>query len=1350
MAGAPLKILNQATSQRTRWREAPAPHTVKVDGRSLATLLAFGAQYGALITFYDLRDTPDGDWSLFFKNDPSIALAMVASLDAAAIGAQLRREIEALKHIHGIRRQLEALRKIIDAILRIVRILDNGAQVRGESAHGLSKAIAHEIRGSLAAQLRNFALHTTSVAPEPGLGGDLMELSPLWGIDRSIPGSRDAGILFGDEWIIIVIAALEDLVAALVAALTRLSAQARDMLEASLEAQDHAPQSALYDAFVKLFGHAQNAVNTFPRRLVEFYYGTILKQDTRREAPDQVYLTFTPGKDIPQTSVPKATSFPAGTTEDGTAINYASDRSLEVYDSAVAALRTLRVTAKQVLSGVVALSDKPPPIAEAFPPFGASEAGTSGSLVSTPATLGFTIASNTLLLTAGKRRVELRLQIGSTSWTKLKPKLDPIAAQLHLTPEATLALLLQQGFTYTYTTAGGWMAVPGLTAAADTGSANRVIVLTFTLDTGTAPLVPLSTTPPNANATPPGGQVPSETLPALMAALIQTQVTLSNGGASVQVYPYPILAGLALETLAIYCNVQDFGALSLTTPNGPADPSQPFPTFGSPPVQNGALSIAAPELFLKQLNYLSVANGWYGIPTGDTGFEGYYRAYLEDADGNPLKPKITNTTFLGAFSVSNPGLWKLGTAEETDAGDPVYLFRTKGCEPEPDPRARLLDSSNFDKLPIESATPPAQYDPSLSAINLTLTEPRYAFGDTLYARNVMAAALRETSLAAACAQKCAKAGDTPPPEFVPLITAIDAVATANADAPDSQYRQIVADAAGKALSQMTGTALKLIFDALGKRPDLDTALAGGKTDLSAGDIARNLAKWLDANSAALPPATLAKVRKVLTAEADILEAEAETAKSPIPVARAKMAAALLTAKSHLADPDPDTVKECIAKCMGADPSSNYPNTPWLPMTASFTLHYAAISAIPNQAVANDKYYYLEAFEGVAAVDWTPDSGEVPLLQPQSAQGELLIGLSGKPEYLDLLLQITAGAHGFSSNPPAVAWAQQSADGWSPLSFPDTLLANGTEGTSEDSSLQNTGIVSLKLAPPPDGADLLWLKLSIDKGADTFPRLAAATTNATTASWIGPGGADKLGVVPLPAGTITAADPPLADIATTDQPLPSFGGHPFLAHRPFWMWMAERLRHKDRAIQSWDYDRLALSEFPVLWQSAALPAEDDSGAHKPGSVDLVVIAGPSVPNISDTTQPLADETLLEEIGAMTKTRCSTFITLAADNPRYVRITVTADIVFSPADTVAAWCAKLNAELIEWLSPWEPPPALGVRPADYYSDFAIADFIRGRPYVDGILSLSLTYSPSDETRWCYLTSALEHNLTGELAS
>jgi hypothetical protein len=196
-----------------------------------------------------------------------------------------------------------------------------------------------------------------------------------------------------------------------------------------------------------------------------------------------------------------------------------------------------------------------------------------------------------------------------------------------------------------------------------------------------------------------------------------------------------------------------------------------------------------------------------------------------------------------------------------------------------------------------------------------------------------------------------------------------------------------------------------------------------------------------------------------------------------------------------------------------------------------------------------------------------------------------------------------------------------------------------------------------------------------------------------------------------------------------------------------MWMAERLRHKGFGIDAWDYERLVLAAVPSLWQAAVVPAVDEAtGKRAPGKVWIVAVAGPNTANVTDKTSPQVDLTTLSEIGDTLNGCISTFAEVAVTNPPYLRLTVTAKIEFSASDTPAFWEDQLNAELIEWLSPWPPSASLGPRPDDYFTRRAIAEFIRGRSYVLGITELEI--SPEAQQRghgYYYLTSATRHIIT-----
>jgi hypothetical protein len=173
--------------------------------------------------------------------------------------------------------------------------------------------------------------------------------------------------------------------------------------------------------------------------------------------------------------------------------------------------------------------------------------------------------------------------------------------------------------------------------------------------------------------------------------------------------------------------------------------------------------------------------------------------------------------------------------------------------------------------------------------------------------------------------------------------------------------------------------------------------------------------------------------------------------------------------------------------------------------------------------------------------------------------------------------------------------------------------------------------------------------------------------------------------------------------------------------------------------------LVLAAFPTLWQLAVVPATDErTGVEAPGHVWLVAVAGPKTPNIADPTVPMVDPAMLADIGEMVQALVSPFAKLSVTNPPYVRLTVTAALTFSDEDTPAFWIAKLQDELIRFLSPW-PDDTLGPRPPDYYTSHAVAEFIRNRPYVRGVTRLKLA-ADGDPGRggWRYFTSAASHAL------
>jgi hypothetical protein len=367
----------------------------------------------------------------------------------------------------------------------------------------------------------------------------------------------------------------------------------------------------------------------------------------------------------------------------------------------------------------------------------------------------------------------------------------------------------------------------------------------------------------------------------------------------------------------------------------------------------------------------------------------------------------------------------------------------------------------------------------------------------------------------------------------------------------------------------------------------------------------------------------------------------------------------------------------------------------------------------------------------------------PLLPVITGQAALYIDFSAPTDAITLLFVLTAGPNGWSNGTSAPQsqktplWEKQIGTNWLPID----VLGDTTNG------LQNSGIVTLRLAASADARDEMPQTVRVVQPDMTqnMAYVSSVTTNALAAVWAGPGGAATLGD-PLPAGTITQSVNTIAGLGSVAQPMESIGGAPVARGRSFDRWMAERLRHKGFGINAWDYARLVLASIPSLWQVAVVPPDENgSGGRPPGEVWVVAVAGPKTPNVSDTTIPAVAAGVLGEIGDLLQPLISPFIRLSVTNPPYLRLTVHATLAFSDADTPGFWIARLQDELVRWLSPW-PDPALGVRPPDYTSRQAVAEFVRGRSYVLGILSLRVVPERDPgQGGWHYLTSARQHCLS-----
>ena len=186
----------------------------------------------------------------------------------------------------------------------------------------------------------------------------------------------------------------------------------------------------------------------------------------------------------------------------------------------------------------------------------------------------------------------------------------------------------------------------------------------------------------------------------------------------------------------------------------------------------------------------------------------------------------------------------------------------------------------------------------------------------------------------------------------------------------------------------------------------------------------------------------------------------------------------------------------------------------------------------------------------------------------------------------MLLQFAEGtADPFSSASSDFNWYYLSNSGWNVFEEKD-IVVDSTE------QLLQSGIVRFNITQSESNhslmpAGLTWLRLIVRNDPALFNDFIAIQTQATTAKFKNHENSLEHLESGLPASSITKLKVKDPAIKVVSQPFVTHGGKAEESDEHFALRTSERLRHKDRAIQIWDYERLVLEEFPNIYKVKCL-------------------------------------------------------------------------------------------------------------------------------------------------------------------
>jgi len=428
-----------------------------------------------------------------------------------------------------------------------------------------------------------------------------------------------------------------------------------------------------------------------------------------------------------------------------------------------------------------------------------------------------------------------------------------------------------------------------------------------------------------------------------------------------------------------------------------------------------------------------------------------------------------------------------------------------------------------------------------------------------------------------------------------------------------------------------------------------------------------------------------------------------------------------------------------------DPSSTneaaIPNEPYTPVVEQLTLNYAATEPInflqdETSSAEDPLFFHVTPFgPGVVRSDADSPAYLVPQFRypidgtPVPSEGELYIGIEHlePPQNLSLLFQVAEGSVDPELPVQKVYWSYLKENEWVPFT-PVQVLSDSTNG------LLTSGIMRFDI--PGDATDdntvlskdLYWLRASVPDNTGAICDMIAIRAQAVQASFRDQGNDPRHLEQDLPAESIAKFQTKDPDIKAVSQPYSSYGGEMEEGDTAYYTRVSERLRHKNRGVAIWDYERLVLEAFPSIYKVKCINHStysftgDDltipDSEFAPGFVTIIVIPDLRNRNAVDPLEPRASLGTLTAIRNEIVTRIPPFAAerLQVINPLYEKIQVDFEVTFRAGYDRGFYETRINLDIREFLSPWIAQDGEDIIFGGRIHKSVILNFVEELEYVD----------------------------------
>ncbi|MDF1695261.1 MAG: baseplate J/gp47 family protein [Saprospiraceae bacterium] len=437
----------------------------------------------------------------------------------------------------------------------------------------------------------------------------------------------------------------------------------------------------------------------------------------------------------------------------------------------------------------------------------------------------------------------------------------------------------------------------------------------------------------------------------------------------------------------------------------------------------------------------------------------------------------------------------------------------------------------------------------------------------------------------------------------------------------------------------------------------------------------------------------------------------------------------ITADTTIIDTSVTANSTTIVTGIAAD---SLPKEPYTPLTSGLSINYRAESTVTFDTSLADvkevEFHHSSPFG-------TELKKESTTLVPQVLRNSLFIGLEGAlpRNVISLLFQVAEGTEDPSESTfqtgEDIQWSVLDENGsWLSLDK-DYILSNATN------NFLTSGIVEITL-PRETGLDhfqfdsnMVWLKVSMNKVPSSVCKFYDIYSQAALATFKDSSNALDHLSAGLDPGKIKQLAQRKSKIKGVSQPYTSFGGKSTESDSDFYRRTSERLRHKDRALTIWDYERLILQDFPQIHKAKCLnhTKKEDGKVDEvyPGAVTIVVIPKIKEAGSEYMLEPKVSQNTKDEIKAYLMPKKPLHVELGVENPIYEKVRFAFEVKFYDGFDYEYYKTVIKEDIKGYISPWIKEEEQNLTFGRSIYKYEVINFIENLEYVDYLEDFNMSH-------------------------